>query len=160
MATNRAALSEKRPRIATPGNYGDLEVVRVDVKSRTAVFQVKNAGGIPVPETTAPLSMISPLTEEDSVKFWSMLVDDLMQVLKNERKLPAFVKGHEVTTGEDSTGDPALYVKVLVEPPRRSAGEATVSRWNEFSNLVQDRLMQLRLKRWPYVQLGEWRRNR
>jgi hypothetical protein len=160
MATNRASLPERRPQIATPGHYGDLEVVRVDVKARKAAFQVRNTGGFPVPETVAPLSMIRPLSEEDTLKFWRMLVDDLMRVLKEEGKLPPFVKGYEVTTGEDSTGDPALYVKIRVSPTRKPASSVTVSRWNEFLNLVQESLMQLRLQRWPYVQLGEWRRRR
>jgi len=109
--------------------------------------------------------MVRLLSEEDVSPFWKMLIDDLFKTLEAKGRLPEFVKGCEVTTGEDSTGDPALYVKILVKPAHSPANDATVSRWNEFSNLVQDTLMQLRLQpeqrqRWPYVQLGEWRRKR
>jgi hypothetical protein len=103
--------------------------------------------------------MIRPLSEEDSGKFWKMLVDDLMRVLKAEGKFPAFVKGYEVTTGEDSTGDPALYITILVSPERKYSQE-TVSQWNSFSNLLLDRLIGLRLQRYPYVQMGEKRKSK
>jgi len=159
MATNRAVLPERGPQIATPGHYGDLEVVRVDLKTRTASFQVRTAGGLAGPETIAPLSTIRPLSEEDSGKFWKMLVDDLIRILKEEGKFPAFVKGYEVTTGNDSTGDPALYITILVAPQRQYSAQ-TVSAWNQFSNLFLDRLMGLRLQRYPYVEIGEKRRGK
>ena len=153
MASNRAVLKEKRPQIATQGHYGDLEVIRVDVRARTATFQVKNTNY----EETVPLSTIRPLTEEDTGKFWNMLVDDLMRVLRVEGYYPAFVKGYEVETGEDSTGDPALYITILVSPEQKYS-QATVSRWNSFSNILLDRLLRLRLQRYPYVRVGEKRK--
>jgi hypothetical protein len=159
MASNRAVLPDKRPQIATPGHFGDLEVIRVDIMARTATFQVRGNGVLSIPETTAPLSMIRPLTEEDSSKFWNMLVDDLMRVLREEGHYPAFVKGYEVETGEDSTGDPALYITILVSPEQKYS-QATVSRWNRFSNLLLDRLIGLRLQRYPYVRIGEKRRGK
>jgi hypothetical protein len=155
MASNRAVLKEKRPQIATQGHYGDLEVIRVDVRARTATFQVKNTNY----EETVPLSTIRPLTEEDTGKFWNMLVDDLMRVLRVEGYYPAFVKGYEVETGEDSTGDPALYITILVSPEQKYS-QATVSRWNSFSNVLLDRLIGLRLQRYPYVRIGEKRRGK
>ena len=159
MATNRAVLSERGPQITTPGHYGELEVVRVDLNTRTASFQVRTAGGVAGRETNAPLSMILPLSEEDTGKFWKLLVDDLMRILKDEGQYPAFVKGYEVKTGEDSTGDPALYITILVSPERQYSPQ-TVSRWNQFSNLLLDRLIGLRLQRYPYVQIGERRRGK
>jgi hypothetical protein len=155
MASNRAVLKEKRPQIATQGHYGDLEVIRIDVRARTATFQVKNTNY----EETVPLSTIRPLTEEDTGKFWNMLVDDLMRVLRVEGYYPAFVKGYEVETGEDSTGDPALYITILVSPEQKYS-QATVSRWNSFSNVLLDRLIGLRLQRYPYVRIGEKRRGK
>jgi hypothetical protein len=159
MATNRAVLPENGPQIAIQGHYGDLEVVSVDVTKWEAVFRARTASGPFGPEFTTRLSMIRPLSEEDTGKFWKMLVDDLMRVLKAEGKFPAFVKGYDVTTGEDSTGDPALYITILVSPERKYSQE-TVSRWNSFSNLLLDRLIGLRLQRYPYVQMGEKRRSR
>jgi hypothetical protein len=107
MASNRAILKEKRPQIATQGHYGDLEVIRVDVTARTATFQAKNTNY----EETVPVSTIRPLTEEDSGKFWEALVADLMRVLRIEAHYPPFVKGFEVETGEDSTGDPPFILR-------------------------------------------------
>ena len=160
MATNRGALSEQGPQIATAGHYGDLEVVNVDVAKWEAVFRVRTSDGLLGPEFTTRLSLVQPLSREDTTKFWKMLVDDLMSTLRKEGKFPAFVKGYEVDIGDDSTGDPALYLKILVKPTSGIASDATVSKWNEFTNLAQDSLMQLKLQRWPYVRLGEWRRRR
>jgi hypothetical protein len=53
-----------------------------------------------------------------------------------------------------------VYVKILVKPAQGATDDATVSKWNDFVNLVQDSLARLRLQRWPYVELGEWRRKR
>ena len=153
MASNRAILKEKRPQIATQGHYGDLEVIRVDVTARTATFQAKNTNY----EETVPLSTIRTLTEEDTGKFCKMLVDDLMRDLRVEAHYPPFVKGYEVETGEDSTGDPALYITIFVSPEQKYS-HATVSRWNSFSNILLDRLIGLRLQRYPYVRVGEKRK--
>ncbi len=159
MATNRAAISERGLQAAVQGHHGNLEVVRVDTTRWEATFRVRAAGRVFGPEFTTRLSMVRPLSEEDTDKFWKMLVDDLMRALKEEGSLPSFVKGYEVTTGEDSTGDPALYVTILVSPERQYS-KATVSSWNIFSSLVHDRLMGLRLQRYPYVRIGEKRRSR
>jgi hypothetical protein len=142
------------------GNYGALEVVRVDVTNWEAVFRVRSADGLIGPEFTTRLSMVQPLSDEDTNRFWKMLVDDLVRVLKEKGQYPDFVKGYEVTTDNDSTGEPGLYVKILVKPARGVTNDATVAKWNDFVNLVQDSLVRLRLQRWPYVELGEWRRKR
>jgi hypothetical protein len=104
--------------------------------------------------------LVQPDSDEDTQKFWKMLVDDLFRVLKSKGELPDFVKDHEVSIDSDSTGEPALYVKILIKPAHGVADNATVDRWNDFVHLVQDRLMRLRLKRLPYVRVGEWRRKR
>jgi hypothetical protein len=99
------------------------------------------------------------LSGEDTRRFWEMLVEDLVHILKEQGKFPSFVKGYEVVTGEDSTDDPALYVRILVSPQQKYS-HATVSQWNAFSSLLQDRLLGLRLQRYPYVQVGEKKRNK
>ena len=101
-----------------------------------------------------PLSMISPLSQEDTHRFWQMLADELIEALRGEGKLPKFYKGISIATGEDSTGDPAVYVKLFVDSPKGAARDSTVARWNEFAHLVQDRLLRLRLLRQTYVFLG------
>jgi hypothetical protein len=161
MASNRAILSEKGPQVSIPRHFGNLEVVRVDVTNWEAEFQVRSADGSLIgPKTATRISAVNPDTDEDTIKFWEMLVDDLFRVLKEKGALPEFVKGREVSIDYDSTGEPALYVKILIKPAHGEADNATVDRWNDFAHLVQDRLIQLRLRRLPYVQLGEWRRKR
>jgi hypothetical protein len=155
MASNRAVLKERHPQITAQGHYGNLEIIRVEVEARQATFRIKNTNY----EETVPLSTIRPLTDEDTSKFWTMLVDDIMRVLRSEGEYPAFVKGYEVNIGEDSTGDPALYITVLVSPEQKYS-QATVSRWNDFSNNLLDRLRGLRLQRYPYVRVGEKRRGK
>jgi hypothetical protein len=98
--------------------------------------------------------MISPLSEEDNIGLWRMLADRLIEELREEGKLPKFYKAISIVKGEDSTGEPAVFVKVFIDAPSGIAPDSTVSRWNEFAHLVQDRLLQLRLPRQPYVFLG------
>lgn len=160
MATNRATLPQRGPQITTRGHFGDLEVIGIDIGARTATFRVRNPGGALVgPDTTIPLSAIRPLSGEDTRKFWEMLVDDVVDNLKKAGNFPNFVKGYEVSTGEDSTDDPALYVKVLVSPQQKYS-HATASQWNAFSSLLQEQLHGLRLQRYPYVQIGEKKRSK
>jgi hypothetical protein len=161
MASNRAVFAGRGPQVSIARHFGDLEVVRVDVTNWEAEFQVRSDDGSLVgPKTLTRLSAVFPDTDEDTKKFWEMLVDDLFRVLKQNAELPEFVKGYEVSIDSDSTGEPALYVKILIKPAHGEADNATVDRWIDFSHLVQDRLMHLRLRRLPYVQLGERRRKR
>jgi hypothetical protein len=160
MASNRAVLSDRGPQFSIPRHFGELEVVRVDVTKWEAEFQVRSADGNLGPKTLTRLSAIYPNTDEDTLKFWRMLVDDLFRVLKTRGELPDFVKDYEVSIDNDSTDEPALYVKILIKPAWGRADNATVDRWNDFVHLVQDRLMKLGLKRLPYVRVGEWRKKR
>ena len=98
--------------------------------------------------------MISPLSEEDNIGLWRMLADRLIEELREEGKLPKFYKGISIVRGDDSTGEPAVFVKLFIDAPPGVAPDSMVSRWNEFAHLVEDRLLQLRLPRQPYVWLG------
>ena len=160
MASNRVSMTNTGPRVAASGHFGALEAVKVDVLSRTAAFRVRTAEGLIGPETVAPLSVIRPLSEEDETQFWRLLVDDLFRILREKGEVPDFVKGYKVSTGEDSTGDPTLYVDVLLAPTREIASDATVARWTSFTDLLQEALLQLRLQRWPHVRVRELRRSR
>jgi|GEM_PF-6560663 len=146
--------SQPGPRIAAQGHYGRLEVVQVDLGARLAKFRATSPDGPTGPETSLPLSMISPLSQEDTRRLWQMLADELIEALRSEGKLPKFYRSISIATGDDSTGDPAVYVKLFVDSPKGVARDSTVTRWNEFAHLVQDRLLQLRLLRQPYVFLG------
>lgn len=149
MASNDIGVSEWGPQISVPGHYGQLEVTKVDLRARTATFCVRSRGGLIGPEEQAPFSMIFPDTEKDLDSFWRMLVTAVMDAIKAEGKLPDFVKGNEVKTGEDWSGDPAVYVTVLVDPQNTTAAE-----WNSVADTIRTKLLGLGLKRWPYVRLG------
>jgi hypothetical protein len=153
-APNRVTSSQSGPRIATQGHYGPLEVVHVDLNTRVATFRTSSPDGPIGPESSVPLRMISPLSPEDNNRFWKMLADELIEELREEDKLPKFFKTLSIATGEDSTGEPAVYVKLFVDSPKGAARDSTISRWNEFADLVQDRLLRLQLTRQPYVFLG------
>jgi hypothetical protein len=152
MATNRVLPSRKNPQAAIQGQFGDLEVVSVDTEGLGATFRVKGSNG---PEFSTRLSMIQPLSAEDSDQLWQLLVDDIMSKLRNDGMYPTFVKGYQVWTDEDSTGEPSVYVRILVAPSKGAARKSTVKQWNQFLDVVHESLLRLRLKRWPYVQLGE-----
>ncbi len=153
-AAHRISRVQSGPRVSAQGHHGPLEVVKVDLRTRMASFRATSPEGPVGPEASLPLSMISPLSQEDTHRLWQMLADELIEALRDEGKLPRFYKGVSIATGEDSTGDPAVYVKLFVDSPKGAARDSTVARWNEFAHLVQNRLLQLRLLRQPYVFLG------
>lgn len=98
--------------------------------------------------------MISPLSPEDQLQLWQMLAEKLVEELRGEERLPKSYRDIRAVKGEDSTGDPEVYFKVFVDAPNGVASDSTVSRWNEFARLIQDRLIRLGLLRQPYVFLG------
>ena len=156
MATMNSAVStEKTPNAAIQGQFGSLEVVEVNTETWEAKFRV--VGSIR-PEFSTRLSMIQPSSEEDTEALWRMLMEDILQRLRSEDKVPQFVKGFEVNTGVDSTADPAVYVTILVEPKRHS--DEMLTRFVQFSELVQQKLLGLHLKRYTYVNIGELRRGK
>jgi hypothetical protein len=159
MVTNQLIAPGKGPNVAVQSHFGNLEVVKVDTASWEATFRARNSDGPLGPEFTTRLSMIRPLSNEDTEIFWQMLVADLIERLRSDDKVPDFVKDYEVTIDEDSTGDPAFYVNVLVAP-KKSYSDQEVAKWLDFTDLLQSRLVGLRLQRYPYVQVGEMRRRR
>jgi hypothetical protein len=82
-----------------------------------------------------------------------------MRHLRAENQVPDFVKGYEVSVDDDSTGEPALYVRVLVAPKAKYS-RSEVGSWLDFTNLLQNVLLGLHVQRYPYVQVGEVRRRR
>ena len=144
------------PRIATVGHYGTLQVVAVDLKAGTASFRAASPNGSIGPETAVPLSMVRPLSQEDHDPLWNLLSRQLIEDIRQEGLLPRFYKDLKVFTGDDSSGEPALFLKLFVDAPKGLARDSTVSRWNDFAHLVQQRLLGLRLQRQPYVLLGAW----
>lgn len=124
------------------------------MNTRTVVFSAQPSEARERSEVAVPLSMIRPDSDEDNNQFWQEVVNKLKEDLSHEGELPKFVKDLRAFIGDDSSGEPAVYVKVFVDSPRGPASNATVSRWNRFVNLIQSRLLQLDLQRFPYVLLG------
>jgi hypothetical protein len=131
-----------------------LRVIRIDLNSRTATFKAGAPDDPAVPDIIVPLNTVRPQSEEDTGAFWNALVKQLMGDLERENRIPKFVKHFSTFVGDDSSGEPAVYVKIFVDAPKGAAGDARVSRWNAFANLVQDAMVQLRLQRLPYVLIG------
>jgi len=160
MGTDQVIAPGNHPNAEIQGQFGVLEVVEVDTSRWEAKFRSRTSDGtLAGPEFTTRLSMVRPLSDEDTDAFWKMLIDDLMKRLKSAGNVPDFVKGYEVTTDSDSTGEPALYLKILVSPKGNYSDE-NVKRWIDFTDLVQRNLMGLRLQRYPYVNVGEIRRRK
>jgi hypothetical protein len=160
MATHRAQVPNPNGDPGISGHVATLEFSRVDLNKGTAVFVLRPADGTAAPEIPVPLSQIRPNTLEDREDLWKSLVKSILDSFRDGGRYPEFVKGHEVWTDADSTGEPALYVRILVGPSKGPASNAQVDKWNQFLSQVQDTLIRLRLQRWPYVQLGEQRRKR
>lgn len=158
MATNRADLPWAKN--ATFGLGPTYEFSHMDVDHGLAVFQVRSPGkSSPLPYSV-PLSQIAPDTFEDRTELWEMLIEALFERLSASGARPSFVRGFEVQRGEDSTGDPALFVTILVTPTPGPANEALVAARSTFADGIQEALLQLHLQRYPYVRVGEWRRKR
>jgi hypothetical protein len=160
MATNRARLQRESGDSGISGHVAQLQFSQVDLNRGIAIFRLQPSDGTTAPEIVVPLSQIRPNTVEDRQELWGDLVRAMFAQFRSDKTLPEFVMGFEVQTGEDSTGDPALYVRILVRPTRGPADEATVSRWSEVTERFQEALLRFRLQRWPYVQIEEWRRKR
>jgi hypothetical protein len=158
MATNRAEIP--RTKGATTGFVWALESTQVDLNRGVAVFTVRPPDKSNPLLVEVPLRQITPDTSEDQSELWEKLVETLIASRRADGSLPSFFRGFEVQKGEDSTGDPALYVTILVSPTPGPADDATVAERSVFADSLQNALLQLRLQRYPYVRLGEWRRKR
>jgi len=60
------------------------------------------------------------------------------------------VKGIEIVFGQDSTGDPAVFITILVEDDKIPSPQERV-RLGRFSELATTSLLELDPKRWPYL---------
>jgi hypothetical protein len=159
MVATRAIVTDGLPRAAIRGHYGRLEVTRVNVTTWEAFFRARTPDGHFGPEFSTRLSLVEPLSDEDTLAFWKMLVDDLFRVLGEKGEIPGFVQGKEVQIGEDSTGSPSLFLTILVPPAAKYSFDA-VSEWVQFSNLLQSHLLNLQLKRYPYIRVKARRKAR
>lgn len=158
MATNRAEMP--RTKSATSGLVWAPESTRVDLSRGAAVFKVRPPDKSSPLLVEVPLRQIAPDTSEDQTDLWEKLVEALIASHRADGSLPSFVRDFEVQKGEDSTGDPALFVTILVTPTPGPADDAVVAARSTFADMIHEALLQLRLQRYPYVRLGEWRRKR
>jgi hypothetical protein len=157
MATQKTAF----PQDGIESFIGKRELKSVDVTTGLATFRIRPSSGKGPdgPEFSLPLSSVLPGTDDDTIEFWKSLVDSLMATLKDQGRFPTFIRGYEVHVDDDSSGDPAIYVRILV--PRQETYKAlTVSQWNQFASLLQRSLTGLRIQRYPYIQIGEKRGSR
>jgi hypothetical protein len=157
------------------------EEVRVDYRS--GVFRVvkvhKPGEDHPNPNLRTPESQSGTVDlrrEEDGFDLpaipWSRLnfVDETRPVRRAIEGLktnsdgpiyPNYVVDYEVKTGDDHEGNPAFFVRFLVDPNYFYRGgrisEERITELNLFLSEVQTTLLRLDLDRWSYVRASEAR---
>jgi hypothetical protein len=73
-----------------------------------------------------------------------------IQDIVTARPWPAAVKGYELEFGEDSTGDPAVWIWLAIDDDVRPSAEK-IQELGEFRRDVQSAILDAHLSRWPYV---------
>jgi hypothetical protein len=63
---------------------------------------------------------------------------------------PAPIKGYALELGEDSTGDPAVWVGLAIDDDVRPSAEK-IRELGRFRRDVQSAILDAHLSRWPYV---------
>jgi hypothetical protein len=138
--------------VHTPGHYGGpFKIVAVHSTSRSGLGtvdlrQVGNDYFLPgVP--------------------WSMLLFDETRPVRRAIEwlrenpvvpFPDYVLDYHVEARDDHQGNPAFYIRFIVEPDDQPSPEK-IRELNRFLNSVSTMLLSLGLDRWPYVQVSEKR---
>jgi hypothetical protein len=81
-------------------------------------------------------------------------VADVLDNLWKER--PSYVKKYQLEVGEDHTGDPAIWIHLKVTKDNNPSPQK-VTELRKFADDLQNRILALRLRRWPYVHIAEVR---
>lgn len=80
----------------------------------------------------------------------------------DNRQFPSYIVDYEVEARNDHAGNPSIFVRFLVDPDyfyeNGRPSEEKVAALNAFAYEVKQRLLDLGLDRWTYVQTGEARR--
>ncbi len=154
MIGNETSTENVGPQFGAVGHYGNLEVVSIDPSTLWATFQTRFPdGSLGGPPEKIPVWRILPNTPEDSTKFWGFLIETIIDQLRKDGRVPSEYRSFDLSTDDDATGDPALFVKLLVDAGV-SPSDIKVTEWTGFANMLRDRLMDVfKIQRWPYVQL-------
>lgn len=73
-----------------------------------------------------------------------------IQEIVTARPWPPAVKGYKLEFGEDSTGDPAVWIWLAIDDDVRPSAEK-IHALGEFRRDVQSAILDAHLSRWPYV---------
>lgn len=73
----------------------------------------------------------------------------LEQVLR--QRPPNMIRGVRAELGEDSSGDPALFVYLIVDDEDLS--DAQIAELSAYASKVRDSVLEMDASRFPYVQL-------
>src|ERR1700722_3812324 len=96
---------------------------------------------------------------------WSMLLFDETRPIRRAIEwlkenpvvpFPNYVRDWEVEARDDHQGNPAFYIRFIVEPDDQPSPEK-IKGLNRFLNSVTTTLLSLGLDRWPYVHVSEKR---
>jgi hypothetical protein len=77
---------------------------------------------------------------------------EIQEVVEEVDDRPCTVKAIEVEVGEDSTGDPAAWIWLVVDPSVESSRKA-LHDVTLFAGRVQASVLERGLTQWPYVRL-------
>lgn len=69
---------------------------------------------------------------------------------------PPYVKGFDLEIGEDHTGDPAIWIYLKVTKDNNPSRQKVVA-LRKFADEVEQKVLDRRLHRWPYVRIAEVR---
>jgi hypothetical protein len=151
------------------GKPGLYKVVRVYMKSPTRIWRTRGDDG---PPSSALELMFVDLKSEESgevladvpayserLKFdETHAVRCAIEWLKRNPVVPFpdYVLDYQVEAKSDHQGNPAFYVRFMVEPDDQPSREK-IKGLNSFLDSVSTMLLSLGLDRWPYVQVSEKR---
>ena len=82
-------------------------------------------------------------------------VDEAQKIhgIMGKRKLPPSVRDFRIEFGADSTGDPAVTIWLIVDDDPNPSKQV-LDKVTQFVRAIEDDLMDLRLRHWPYVRFS------
>jgi hypothetical protein len=96
--------------------------------------------------------MVSARPSEDFASVGvSPAEDRAIRNLVKKFPLPSGVRSFEIKYGKDSTGNPALWVRFIIDEGLAQRAHS-IPEWNSLRRNVQGELLRSNLKFWPYVE--------
>ena len=81
--------------------------------------------------------------------------EQIVQEYLRDLKRPNPIQQVDVEFGEDSTGDPAVWIWLRVAPNFQPSKPEQMQVLSRYARSVRDGLLERRIQRWPYVRFRE-----